>query len=257
MKKRIKQAYVSTSVRRFKDRWFKMFNLEEYDNPNEPAVFFYNIVKDLDIILKHKTNCVVVITSSHEIGLDFAAKELNKENIKILATSRISPILTEMGVKSEWPGCGIFVEKVEPVKLGDKIYSYLPILSGKKSFTRYGEQIINKINTKYEIITGDGSVPMDRWYECECQNYYNKVFIGLNLADGSAGQTSVVDLGLRGIPCVTNVTTMPHTISWNTIEDIEISIELASQNIGKINFELAKKVYESMDYKQNWLEIEI
>lgn len=247
---KIKQAYLSHSVRRFKNRWFKMFSLQEYSNINEPAVFFYNTIKDLDIILKHKTNCVVVITSSHTVGLDIAAKKLNRNNIKLLATARISNVLTKMGIKHEWPKCGIFVEKVEPIKLGNMIYSYAP------NDKTYGLELIKKIKTNYKMIIGDGKIDMDLWYGGECDKFYGKVFIGLNLSQTSGGQTSIIDLGLRGIPCITNVTKMPHTIPWNNIKDIEQTIENESLNIGKINSELAQKVYESMDYEQRWLEVE-
>ena len=48
---RIKQGYVSNGVKNFKNRWFKMFDLVDYHNDIEPAVFFYNIPTDLEIIL--------------------------------------------------------------------------------------------------------------------------------------------------------------------------------------------------------------
>jgi len=252
---KIKQAYVSPAVIRFKNRWFKMFNLREYDNPDEPAVFFYNKITDMKPILKHKTECIVVITSSHTTRLEEAAKLLNKKNIKILATAYISEVLTKMNIPHSWPGCGIFVEKVEPVKLGNMIYVYLPNKT-RHVFEKYGGEIIKKIKTNYEILIGDGSIPMDMWYNGINKNYYNKSFIGLNLSNCSGGQTSIVDLGLRGIPCITNVVKTLSTIPWNTIDDIEQIIESESKNIGKINSELAEKVYLSMDFEHKWLEIE-
>jgi hypothetical protein len=249
---RIKQAYISKSVAPFKNRWLKMFNVVEYNNVNEPAVFFYNTVKDLPSILNHKTKCVVVITSSHTVQLEKAAHALNKPNIKILATARISERLKEMGIKSYWPKQGILVEKVEPVRLGNMIYTYIP----KPEI--YGLETLQKINTKYEILIGGRPrINMDVWYNGECKNYYDKAFVGLNLSETSAGQTSIVDLGLRGIRCITNVIQMPHTIPWKTIKDIENAIDTEAEYIGTINSELAKQVYESMDYEQKWLEIEI
>lgn len=251
MIQRIKQAWISKSVKPFTNRWLKMFNLVPYSNINEPAVFFYNTAKDLPAILAHKTKCVVVITSSHTTRLEFAANELNKPHIKILATARISGILTQMGIKHEWPKAGIFVEKVEPVVLGHNIYTYLP-----KPLI-YGLDILQKIQTPYEILIGDGKIPMDQWYGGECKKYYNNAFVGLNLSETSAGQTSIVDLGLRGIRCITNVVVMANTIPWNTIEDIEKAIHKEAENIGTVNIELARQVYESMDYEQKWLEIDI
>jgi len=248
---KIRQCWISPNVISFKNRWFSLFNFVEYTNPNEPVVFFYNKFKDLNIILNHKTKCVVVITSSHTVRLEEAAKLLNKENIKILATAKISEFLTNIGVVHTWPKNGIFVEKVEPVKLGNMIYTYIP-----KQMDSYGWSTIKKIKTKYKILIGDGKIPMNKWYDGKCENYYNKVFVGMNLSDYSGGQTSIVDLGLRGIPCITNVIKMPHTISWKTIQDIEQTIESESKNIGKINYELSKEVYESMDFEQKWLEID-
>ena len=128
------------------------------------------------------------------------------------------------------------------------IYSYVPN-------NLYGPELINKIRTNYKIIIGDGKINMDEWYDGKCNEFYSKVFVGLNLALTSAGQITIIDLGLRGIRCITNVVKMPHTISWNSIKDIEQKIELESLNIGKVNSELAQQVYESMDYEQKWLEV--
>jgi hypothetical protein len=252
-----KQAYVSPCVANFKDRWFEMFGFIPYDNPNEPAVFFYNWVDyDLDLILKHKAKCVVVITSSHTVGIDIIAKELNKENIKVIASEKMGALLLQRGLKTEYAGA-LFVEKdkrVQPVTLGDKIYTYLP----PARYVEYGGDLVEKLKTKYEVIVGKGPsmCTQKEWYGGICDQYYGRAFVGLNLARSFGGQVTITDLGLRGIPCITNIVNMPHTIPWKTLEDVEAAIEKAALDIGKVNTELAQKVYESMDYEQKWLEID-
>jgi hypothetical protein len=261
MKYRIKQAFVSPSVASFKQRWFNMFDLVNYTDIKEPVVFFYNRIKDVNIIIKHRSKCIVVITTSFisNKNLEILEKNLaNRHYITIIAHPIMAKKLKEFNINSYWPKNGIFAEKVAPVKLGNMIYTYIP----KKEFIlkrgHYNLEVFNELqNKKYPILLGDGSIPMNRWYNGESENYYSKCFVGLNLAIYCGGQTSIVDLGLRGIRCITNNLKLPSTIPWNSIQDIKNAIKNESKNIGTVNYELAKQVYESMDYKQKWLEINI
>jgi len=248
MTERIRQGYISPVIGNHAKRFMKLFDLIPYKDVNAPAVFFYNLPKyDLDIIEKHKGYCVVVITSSHTIELEKAVKIFVEKGVKLIATSKVSETLTEMDITHECPKNGIIVEKVDPVILGNSVYAFTPK-------PHFHPELVEQIKTKYPMIVHhDLSIPMEEWYaEKHC---YNKIFIGLNLAENSGGIVTIIDLGLRGIRCVTNVIEMAHTIPWKTIEDIENAIENESKYIGTINADLAREVYESMDYEQRWLEI--
>lgn len=250
MTERIQQGYVSPVIGNHKQRLMRIFNLQPYTDPSAPAVFFYNLPKyDLDIIKKHKGYCVIVITSSHTIEIEEACKvfvEKMENGARLIATSRVSQKLTEMGIPHEFPKHGIIVEKVDPVVLGKSVYAFAP----KPHFQ---PELVDKIQTKHPMIVKKELIPMKDWYNGG--HCYNEIFIGMNLAVNSGGIVTVIDLGLRGVRCITNVIEMAHTIPWQTLEDIENAIENESRYIGTINPDLAREVYESMDYEQKWLEV--
>ena len=53
---------------------------------------------------------------------------------------------------------------------------------------------------------------------------------------------SIIEMGLRGIPVITNVLELPNTRPWNSIEDIEKIVQAESGKIGNINTAMANEV---------------
>ena len=141
--------------------------------------------------------------------------------------------------------------KMTPIKLGDKIYSYVP----KVRRDYYGFNIIKSLNLGDSLLIGDLSVKSDVWRNGKSMEYYSQSFIGLSLSPFAGGGTSVIELGLCGIKSVNNITDFPNSLRWENLDDIKGHIDDERSNIGIINKELSEEVYEYLDNKLEWLNV--
>lgn len=234
---KIYQGYSSCVMNKF--QFLKRYNLKPYHDKNAPLVVFgcYNH-KDRRTILRHKGTVIL-----RWCGRDSETFNIpNKSNIiHITPLPKVRESLENKDISCHQMKI-IGREEINPIPLGNKIYTYL----NKNNPKYYGSEIVKKLNVKYEILIGDYSISQEDWYNGECEKYYSQAFVGLALSNYAGGGGSIVEMGLRGIKVITNVLDIPNTIPWKTIEDIEQSIEQESKNIGKTNKELAQKVYDSM-----------
>lgn len=248
---RITQAYISQSVADFS--FYEKFGLEPYTDINEPAIFFgcYSD-KDLLAILRH-TGFKVIYWCGQD-ALDFKdwgfvnglyhVTCLNKVYQLLSTVPMVYPpkLLTQFNI----------IPPAEVKPLGDKIYAYLPM-----SHPRYhGIETLINLNSKYEIIIGDGSIPQNEWHEGKADEIYSQVFLGLVLSPFAGGGQSIIEMGIRGIKCVTNVLTLPNVINWNTLQDIENAIKAESKKIGREQHDLSELVKLSLDNEFNFLNTE-
>ena len=234
-----KQGYASRVMKHFD--FVKRNGLEPYTDTTRPLIVF-GVYKpeDLAVIEHHKSKVMV-----RWCGLD--SRKVTPQTAKILTRPNVEHIsphpkviahLSTFGIKVKERRLSVGKRVPEPRILGDKIYTYT--LKNKK---KYGSHIVDKINTPYEIMRATTiEMPLNEWNAGGCEKYYSKAFIGLALSNYAAGAGGIIQMGLRGIPVVTNVFDMPHTIPWETVEDIEKAIMKAAQNIGKHSGELAEKV---------------
>lgn len=139
---------------------------------------------------------------------------------------------------------------MNPTPRCEKIYAYVP-----ESFPEYhGSDIIKQLNTRFEIITGSGTISRENWYGGECDRFYDGSFIGLMLSPFAGGGQSVLDMGLRGRKCVTNVMDMPNAIPWSSVDDIRKAIEQESLTIGETDTEMSQRVFDAIDMDYQWLD---
>ncbi len=136
-----------------------------------------------------------------------------------------------------------FGTKLEIAPLGEKIYAYVPATAP----SYHGMEIIEKLNVDFEIVIGDGTIPQDEWRAGRCNEFYNPSFIGLMLSPFTGGGSSIIEMGLRGRKCITNVFDLPHTLKWKTVSDIKRIIKQESKKIGTTNTSLAQKVQTFLD----------
>jgi hypothetical protein len=142
------------------------------------------------------------------------------------------------------------IPPAEVKPLGNKIYAYLPL-----SAPRYhGVETLINLNSKYEIIIGDGSIPQNEWHEGKADEIYSQCFLGLVLSNFAGGGQSIIEMGIRGLKCVTNVLSLPHVMNWNTIGDIENVIKTEAKKIGQTPTELAGLVINELDNNFNFLD---
>ena len=204
---------------------------------NEPVVVFGAYHKDdVKIILSHHGTVVVVWCG--EDSLKTSLKGMDKPNI--IHTTWLPPI--QRRLISKGLDCKLLKislrEQPSIQPLGDQVYAYL-----QKSKPEYhGKKLVESLNLDHPLLVGDFSVAREAWYAGENDIWYGKVFIGLSLSEYAGGGATIVEMGVRGIPVVTNILDLPHCIPWKTKEDIEQAIKEASKNIGKKNTELAMAV---------------
>lgn len=246
---RITQAYVSPSVADFP--FLRCLNLEPYHDVEAPAVFYgcYTMF-DLMKIMNHQH--IAVIRWCGQDAFDFRHWDLIPGAYHVTPLANVHRYL-----------CKKFknVSLIKPENLemiathtpkGTKIYAYAPA-----SFPEYhGSDIIKQLAVDHEIIVGDGTYSRAHWYGGIGDQYYDESFIGLMLSPFAGGAGSVVDMGLRGRKCVTNVMDMPNAIPWQTVDDIRKAIEQESKTIGDTDNEMAHRVFDAIDKEYLWLNTE-
>lgn len=249
---RIKQAYISPSVADFSIH--KDYGLAEYYDSSEPCVFFgmYR-EEDFKALIAH-SGMAVVRWCGHD-AMTFNDWDLIKfSNIHhVTPFPKVAEHICSKGFRCKL----IRPSDIRPVKTvsknGNKVYAYCP-----KSFPGYhGHEIIKRLKIPHKIIIGDGSISQEDWKNGASEEIYKDCFVGLFLSSFAGGGAGIIEMGLRGKRVITNVLQMPHTISWNTIEDIERSIMSESRFILQENASLSTFVKQSLDPNMNFLHTEI
>lgn len=243
---KIYQGYVTAPMKPF--GFLEQYKLEEYRNHYQPVVMFgcYRSRQARLFLRNHKGQLVIfwMGADSWEIKEDMVLKGfvLKKHVINVTTIPRIQQYLQLNGVPCKLVKI-VAQHKPKPLKKGDCVYTYM----NRSKPDYHGKQIVDQIKTDYEIITGDGSYTKNEWKEGQADIMYRKSFIGLFLSDFVGGGISIQEMGLRGIPVVTNVLDLPHCHSWKTVEDVEKIINQQSKGIGTVNKKLAEQVYESLE----------
>lgn len=245
---RISQAYISQSVADFP--FYEKFGLEPYTDINEPAIFFgcYSD-KDLLAILRHRKYAVIYWCGQD--ALDFRDWDMVYDCFHVTCLDKVWELINNASYEITPYLLKQFniIPQAEVKPLGNKIYAYLPM-----SHPRYhGIETLINLNSKYEIIIGDGSIPQNEWHEGKADEIYSQCFIGLVLSNFAGGGQSIIEMGIRGIKVVTNVLTLPNVINWNMIEDIETAIQTEAKRINKKPTKLAESVIGELDNEFNFL----
>jgi len=237
---KITQGYQSLSMSAF--QFLEMHKLTPYQDITKPLVVFgcYSL-KDIQVIRNHKSTVVIqwegLDSKAHKDLTPFKAKNI----INVSPLPNVVAFFKTKGITCfliRW----VINEPLHPQLLGDKIYSY--VHKGNPKY--YGSDTIAKLNTKYEILTGDYTLSTKEWKGEPREKVYSQTFVGLQLCNYAGGGFGIVELGLRGIKVITNVLSLPHTIPWNTVEDIENAINKEANRIGTINKDLAIEVYDAV-----------
>lgn len=244
---KIEQGYISKSVEDFP--FLTSYGLRNYTDSLKPCVFFgcYRS-EDLEILLRH--NGLSVVFWCGQDAVDFTEWSMIKHIHHVTYHRHIYELLKDK-IKIHLLYPKDFGTKVEITPLGNKIYAYVP--ASCPSY--HGMEIIEQLKTEYEIIIGDGSIPQDEWRAGRCNEFYNPSFIGLMLSPFAGGGSSIIEMGLRGRRCITNVFDLPHTIPWRSVEDVENIIKKESKKIGTIEMEISNQVQAFLD-KGEFLDTE-
>jgi len=246
---RVKQALVAPSIKFFKERFLKKYDLVEYHDPNEPAPF-YGASESSNFINGHNSYKIILPSTPNDIP------KLNNYNNTFLICSDNFQLPKNVIRKSITPRLKNY-DVFKPNKLGDKIYFY----SGFKDGWNLKNGMINEIQKRinYEIITTNHSKIND-YYDIEYlkSNYYDKCFLNINLTNGH-GMSTVIELGLMGRKTIFR---NPNKNNFQRIEfESLISYETLDDIVNIINDESKKinTIQESIDVHNvddEWLYID-
>lgn len=254
---RITQAYVSTGLKFFEKAFREKYGLKEYSNPSEPCIFFgmYGM-KDWAKLSSHTGLCIVVWGGSdiaHILQLNdlYLQTRFLRGNVHHIAIGKY--IEEDLSV---WkipyfsvPVCP-FDHKLNIRSKGPGVYTYLP----ESNMSKYGLFYINEIMEKdksFSPFIGNGLLSRDH-----VSRLYDSCYIGLRLTAHDGLPNTVIELGLRGIPCVYNGG-LPGSLAWETSDDIISHIENHKQYIGKCWPELALEMEAFINRdREKWLNTE-
>jgi hypothetical protein len=237
----IKQVRFANAVVFFKENFIKRWNLTDYNNINEPCLFFgvYDD-NDINIIKKHKGFKIVWFTNYDKNNLEK----------KLIGISDLVINYTE-GVreydKLKYKKTNIAIKDFslfKPAPLGDKIYCYI----GKgHTNNKHGFPIAEKIKkmVDFEVIYGKLGHNIDYIIE----NYYKKSFININITESRrSGLTTLTEMGFMGRYSISNsLDEFPCILRYNNIEDIVNIINKETLKIGTTPKSLLSEYFSTGD----------
>jgi len=240
----IEQAYISKSVDDFP--WLERLGLEPYHDKEKPAVF-YGMYREEDYTVLHEHKGAAIIRWCGDDALKYTNDEAVGMVRHISPLPKVRELLLSKGINCEAITPENIFAKTSATMCDESIYAYVV-----QTYPQYhNARLVNEIIRRgWGVVIGDGSIPQSKWGSV-CDKYY-KSYIGLMLSEFAGGGFSVVEMGLRGKYCITNVIDSPNTLSWQTIDDVIMHLEHCKQHIGTINNELAEKVKQSIG-DHSWL----
>lgn len=219
---RIAQAYISESVANFP--WLEKLGLRPYDNPQEPAIFFgmYR-PDDIAALCNHEGLAVVRWCGVDSLSVNEPSPYQAPMVYNISPFPQVKRKLAEHGIKCHVISLERIYPPTKPLPYGDMIYAYAPPVTEDY----YGQSIIDLLRKRgYNILIGDGTISREEWDNGKADELYSQCYIGLVLSPYVGGGASVVELGLRGRICITNVLSTANTLPWRTIDDIIFHLDL-------------------------------
>lgn len=206
---------------------------------------------DLSAVIKH-SGLAVIRWSGHDAATFTDWDLIRFKNIHhITPFKNVARILSIRGFHCHLIPSAALNAKPNPLIMGNRVYAYCP--SSAKHY--HGFKMIGKLSKEFSMMIGDGAVPQYAWGKV-CDRIYSQCFIGLVLNNHAGGGATIKELGLRGIRVITNVSDLPHTIPWNTIDDVSTIIYDEMCMIGEKNVDLASAVYQSLDKQYEYLNTE-
>lgn len=251
--KKIDQCHISKSVHDFP--FCRLYDLKHYYDSLRPCVFF-GCYDDEDFQAIREHNGLAVIWWCGQDALDFKKWDaLDKLNIfHVTERVKVYEHLQSKGIRVKLNPCSNLAEPAEISPLGNKVFAYAPA-----SYPEYhGIEIIRELqkSLEWEIVLGDGSIKQPDWRAGACEPIYRSCFIGLVLSHFAGGGASVIELGLRGRKCVTNVVQLGNVINWKSTEDVRMAIQGEAKHIGKQRPKVVTETLKTLDLTNEFLNVD-
>ena len=215
------QCYASKSLEglNYRDRWGMV---DYYDSLKHLVMFGMYRNKDYQVAFNHKSTITIVWTGSDSMDLNNGwVTFLKSKHIKHISISHwITEDLKKVGIKSKFYPVHACDNIKSVIPRGDFIHFYSSDES-PESAEHYGEQMIGEIISKTGlnvIRTAHGL-----YNKFQMQEIYKKCFINLRLTTHDGCPNTNLEMGLMGRRSIFNGN-LPHSIKWNSVDDVCESI---------------------------------
>ena len=242
------QGYASSVMKNF--RFVQQFRLPDYTHKHSSLVVFgcYNS-NDIEVLKNHRGKTYIIWMgrdATQHKNFDFFS---NFNNISWLPKTR--QYLVNRGVECKLVRPIMPLADVSLATLGKKVYLYC----NKNRPDYYGAKLIDGLSFKSDLMLGTLELSQLEWNAGRCNEFYSQCFIGLGLSSFSGGVFSIIEMGLAGLKVITNTISLPHTIPWRDLNDINEIVAHERHAIGTRRPELAAQVRDSLfDPKNNNIE---
>jgi len=264
---RIEQAHISpASHQHFRDEFLERWNLREYDNPEEPAVFwglYYDwdgekkwmrkSSVDIETYNNHKGFKVLLCGAAEYSGGQF--NKIDKESLNLVA---VDDWEVEASKTLKLPYKHLKIpyfdfDRYLQTKLGDKIYSHIPL---RENDGEWGKNFENMFQYKklMKLFGEDMFCFPKEWTDTpKMLPYFNQSFVNIK-PHKVRGYVTSWKLGVMGRNTITvNTEDAPNFIHYSTDDELKRLVDEESKKIGTIQNEISEKIRSYFHQSDDWL----
>ena len=263
---RIEQAYVSPSLSHFRYEFLECWDLREYDNPEEPAVF-YGLYYDWDRDKKWmKESSIDIETYNNHKGfkillcgaVEYSGDQFNridKESLNLVAVDDLEvKLANKLKLLYKHLKIPYFdFDRYLPTKLGDKIYSHIPL---RENDGEWGKNFENMFQyEKLMKLFGEDTFcfPKEWTAPHEMLPYFNQSFVNIK-QHKVRGTVTSWKLGVMGRNTITiNTEGAPNFLVYKSDDDLLRLVDEESKKIGTVQNGVSEKVKSYFHQSDDWL----
>ena len=248
---RVKQAYISNSVRFFAKAFLQKYGLFVKYSEFEPLVVFGMYSPEDYKQLNHSAPVILVWGGTDAMNVNEGrATILKQPHIRHIAQSKwISEDLTRWGIPHECLPVTPAIVDLDLAPRGDSIYVYYGA-EWAKDFYGYGVAKEVQARTGLNAIFATSKT----FNREQLIQAYRDSFIGLRLTKHDGLSVTVVELGMMGRRCIFNGDN-PNSIGWHNADDICENVLKEFESRHNDNSGIAAAVKKHLDIGDQWLNV--
>ncbi len=221
LEKLTEQAYISSSLIHFKNRFMSKYQLKDYYDNTKDAIFFGIYKKeDIQLVINHKAHKYIIWGGS-DVDYKLAINKFKEQtNITFFSISKnISDRLNIQNINNILINFSLLdtnlFKLIPKEELGNSIFIYngyyknLELNYGKE----YYEEVMKKLPNYNYILSNTLNEPYENM-----PNIYKKCFIILRLTSKDGNANTIQEAEALGIPAVHNQS--DYGLKWETVDDI-------------------------------------
>ena len=258
---RIEQAYISRALSHFKEEFFDRWNLKEYSNFEEPALFWglypewdgktkseKDTSYDIDVFNKHEGLKVLLCG-----GVEYRLNVFEKiKDYKLICVDKWESYnASKMGLEYLSLKIPYFnFDKYPTTKFGDKIYSHIPLRERGGEWGKHFENMF-QYEKLMNLFGEDMFCFPKEWIEPnECIGYFNQSFVNIK-PHKIRGFVTSWKLGCMGRNTITTtIEDIPNFIHYSTDDELKRLVDEESKKIGTIQ---ENKLWDYFHQSDDWL----